>query len=307
MLVLQELLLLPPPPQLSLLPCFCWAQALSLQAAMKRRRQPEAVPRHSWESAAPSWEADALFESSASEMETELEATGEAAGENLVELLLTLYFEGRVSAKTLCVLCWWAHRAGAAGPASNYAFRPGAPSGHYAAHIDRARGIDLAEERKGMLAIPIPKYPKYDGGGGASTSARSSCPTRPWLPRSRQTLRSWPPAYTQHERARASPHDVVLPCALYLDGVPMTRTDGVLGFTFYDLVSQKRHLCAVIRKAEMCTCGCRGWCSLWPIWNALAWSLKALSDGVYPHSDPLGRPWPAGSPRGRSLGLRHEG
>ena len=69
MLVLQGLLLLPPPPQLPLLPCFCWTQARSLQAAMKRRRQPEAVPRHSWESAAPSWEADALFESSASEME----------------------------------------------------------------------------------------------------------------------------------------------------------------------------------------------------------------------------------------------
>jgi hypothetical protein len=116
---MQGLLLLPPPPQLPLLPCFCWAQARSLQAAMKRRRQPEAVPRHSWESAAPSWEADALFESSASEMETELEATGETAGENLVELLLTLYFEGRVSAKTLRVPCWWAHRAGAAGPASN--------------------------------------------------------------------------------------------------------------------------------------------------------------------------------------------
>ena len=315
MLVLQGLLLLPPPPQLPLLPCFCWTQARSLQAAMKRRRQPEAVPRHSWESAAPSWEADALFESSASEMETELEATGETAGENLVELLLTLYFEGRVSAKTLCVLCWWAHRAGAAGPASNYAFRPGAPSGHYAAHIDRAHGIDLAEKRKGMLTIPIPKYTKYDGGRSehecpivvpheALAAEIEANPSIMHRFRESRDAGEWPPAYTQHERVRASPHDVVLPCALYLDGVPMTRTDGVLGFTFYDLVSQKRHLCAVIRKAEMCTCGCRGWCSLWPIWNALAWSLKALSDGVYPHSDPLGRPWPAGSPRAAKAGTR---
>jgi hypothetical protein len=40
------------------------------------------------------------------------EVSASDAGANLVECLVHLFLEGRVSAKNLCVLCWWAWKCG---------------------------------------------------------------------------------------------------------------------------------------------------------------------------------------------------
>ena len=84
-------------------------------------------------------------------------------------------------------------------------------------------------------------------------------------------------------------HPVVLlhlyrafPLALYLDGVPYTKLDGVIGFWIYNLVTNVRHLLGVIRKSKICRCGCRGWCSFFPVFLFLNWSLRALASGFFP-------------------------
>ena len=41
----------------------------------------------------------------------------------------------------------------------------------------------------------------------------------------------------------------------------------------------------------MCTCGCRGWCSVRPIWAMIAWSVQALQAGFYPSSRHDKEPW----------------
>jgi hypothetical protein len=61
----------------------------------------------------------------------------EEAGIIFVEILVWLVGRGkRISAKWVCVLCWYAARAGQKGPAGEFGFRPDAPTGHYQRHLD---------------------------------------------------------------------------------------------------------------------------------------------------------------------------
>ena len=51
--------------------------------------------------------------------------------------------------------------------------------------------------------------------------------------------------------------------ACYVDGVPHTKRDGVIGFFIYSLVTQRSHSRVAVRKSDWCRSGCRGWCSVW--------------------------------------------
>ena len=44
-------------------------------------------------------------------------SVGEGAGVEFVETLISLHYDGKLSAKAVCVLSWFASRAGAKGPA----------------------------------------------------------------------------------------------------------------------------------------------------------------------------------------------
>ena len=72
--------------------------------------------RHSWEN-----------ESSGPEEAGEA-AIQEAAGVQLVELLVALMWSANLSARTICILAYWAHRAGAVGGVSELAVAPGKQS-----------------------------------------------------------------------------------------------------------------------------------------------------------------------------------
>eukprot|EP00969_Alexandrium_andersonii_P292377 12922465-Alexandrium_andersonii.AAC.1 len=67
-----------------------------------------------------SWEVDEPFEEASSGEEYEefdySRATPEIAGEELANFLLQLKHSGVLSAKSCCLLAWWAARAGAVGP-----------------------------------------------------------------------------------------------------------------------------------------------------------------------------------------------
>ena len=81
-----------------------------------------------------------------------------------------------------------------------------------------------------------------------------------------------------------------LPCCIYLDGVAVTKRDGVLGVWMYDEISEKRRLLCVLRKSALCKCGCRGADTLWPIFKTLQWSLGCLASGIWPSVGPDGVP-----------------
>ena len=101
-----------------------------------------------------------------------------------------------------------------------------------------------------------------------------------------------PPFYTQHPLVRGAPPNTdVHPAAVYMDGVAFQRQDGVLGIWLHLLLCNTRHLLCAIRRSEMCTCGCKGWCTLQPIFVALAWSLAAMASGTHPQRQHDGREW----------------
>ena len=85
----------------------------------------------------------------------------------------------------------------------------------------------------------------------------------------------------------------VYPLALYLGGVKFTREETALCVFTYCLLTGKRHLALTLRETELCQCGCKGWCSLWPLWQFLRWSVEALAAGRHPTSRHDGTPWQA--------------
>ena len=94
---------------------------------------------------------------------------------------------------------------------------------------------------------------------------------------------------TDHSALKRS-GGVAQPGVLYMDGVPTTNTDGVLGIWVYFKLSLERHLVAAVKKSCLCKCGCRHWCSLLVISSWLHWSMGLMATGTNATSDWLGGP-----------------
>ena len=117
-----------------------------------------------------------------------------------------------------------------------------------------------------------------------------------------------PPAYSQHPVVQRSLPHTAIPLALFVDGVQFATRDTILGIFVVNVATKVRHLVCTLRNSRMCRCGCGGWCSLWPVFNWITWSLKAAGEGMHPsvrhdgvpfseHSDPA-RAARAGTPLG---------
>lgn len=221
------------------------------------------------------------------------------AGDHLAELLIQLRLKGVISAKQCCVLAHWASLAGAVGPCDKFAMKPGHQSGAYQRKLDSYLEIDKNEPFY-MLKVPgmspelgervvhdvevLPPHEilasevEKDPGFLARVAAGAG-------------QEEWPQLAGHPAVLAAGPGEVVVPLALYVDGVPYTKADSFLAFWLYDLVTYKRHLVCVLRKSRICACGCKKWCSLWEIFRWLHWSFRALALGAHPAERHDGRPW----------------
>lgn len=250
---------------------------------------------HAWE-ARPAHNWDATTDDSDSSGDA---LTPEDAGRELVDMLVSMRLNGRISAREACVLAHWAHCAGAVGDVKVLGFRPGAASGSYQRHFDMAVGYGDDKDRFTTIAVPghaphdlsrtvhhVSVWPPHEAIAeelGADGTVLAEL-------REAVVAHSLPPAYERHPCVQGSDAPP-LPLALYLDGTPYTKRDSVLAIVLQNLVSQRRHLLCVLRKSTMCACGCRGWCSVYPILRFLKWGLLALMHGEYPTTDWAGRSW----------------
>ena len=152
-------------------------------------------------------------------------AEGEAAGEVFAQCLCSLHVQGQLSAKALCILSWWASRAGARGPAKDYAVRPNAPSGHYQRHLDMVHGARISDLRRAFYKIQVPRCQTW--GGGRTASEMPAQLPREILPQEliddtalvdelNRLKRSshWPKTYTDHDVVKRHPEAPVVPCFL---------------------------------------------------------------------------------------------
>ena len=219
------------------------------------------------------------------------ELTSDEAGLEFVQMLLDLLFAGKVAAKHLCVLCFWASKAGvkAAGP---YAFRPDAPSGHFQRHLDLVLGAKVAD----TYEIALPGHHKFD----VSRTVHDNVVLAPHELLHSEVLsagaekiqtsiteKQWPPIYWEHDlvqTAQDNKEDLPIPLSVYVDGVPYSRNDSFLGFWTENLATGARNLVALLRKSDLCRCGCKAWCSIFPVLLFIQWSLKTMVAGCFPSS-----------------------
>eukprot|EP00969_Alexandrium_andersonii_P240438 10614670-Alexandrium_andersonii.AAC.1 len=187
---------------------------------------------HSWEQPdrGHSWEADddgALHVVGWDDSDDEssaAEGAGAVAGVEMVEHLLQLYYLSKMSARDLCVACYWAGLAGVEA-AREVGMAPGKPTGRYQRHLDAVLGTG---SQKGLYFLDVPGHGKHD-------VARTvhDLPVRPpheLIEAELQSDRSislrlreaiedeiLPPAYFNHEVVKGAPGELVLPLILYVD------------------------------------------------------------------------------------------
>ena len=214
------------------------------------------------------------------------------AGQELAICLIHLKLKGRLSAKDVCTIATYAKAAGLTGPATEFAFRLNAPSGHYNRHLNRVLHIDehmddaytleVPGHDKYMLERTVHKLPTFVPHEALADEIAST----PALVEALRALREnneLPDAFVQHPVVQNAPATAdVWPLCLYVDGIPLTKRDGMLAFYVYNMISEKRHLCVTLRRSEMCFCGCGGWCSLHAVWSYFMWTFSCLAEGEWP-------------------------
>ena len=211
------------------------------------------------------------------------------AEQSLSSLLIGLCLAGSMTPKMVCIICYWVSLCGVGGMVARLALKPGSHTSHFSRKFKRVTGFRNSETKVFVDA------PGFCRASMSRTVHKVPC-IPPHEVLSRETLMDpnlattledaveydrLPPSYTSHHVAQSS-NFKAQPVIMYLDGVPTTKKDGVLGIWCYMLYSQLRHLVCILPKSKMCRCGCRAWCTLWPIFNFFAWSFAAHAAGLMP-------------------------
>jgi len=102
---------------------------------------------------------------------------------------------------------------------------------------------------------------------------------------------SLPRRYYQHPTVVAAGAELVAPYGIFVDGVKYKRTDGTVAVWFFSLITRLRHLIVLIKKEQVCQCGCRGWCTWHRVFSFLAWAIDAMRKGVFPLHRHDGSEW----------------
>ena len=268
-----------------------------------------------WEVENVPWELEGIDdeEGSGSEAEFDYEkVTAEEAEEQLFAYTCDLKRKGTISATQACTWAFWAAKAGAKGPIRELAESPEESatkaSSRFSKKFDRVTGDNVADDN--FYELEVPSHVR-----ATASNAVQLLPSVPPLeafveehyndPTLKQTLdqalenRELPPNYLSHPVVvEAPPGTIVLPGALYVDGMPFVRHDSLIGFWTYCMLTGVRTLVAALRKSEVCKCGCKGWDSVYQVLLMLAWSFEALAGGKHPQTRHDGSAW--GKDVGRS-------
>ena len=245
-------------------------------------RMQRAETRRSWEerASAHQWEQHASAPDSSSDEADIEDCTRDDAGEALGELLVHLHIQRVLSAKQFSIICWWAAKAGAVGPVNAYALGPNSQTGAYQRHVDRCLGLDKSADDS--YVIQAPGNDKFNVSRSShdipvtltQEALHDELTGTPQVLDELQSLvdrDALPPTYTTHPVVAAAHWAAVVPLAFFCDGAPFTKRDGFLAFWMQNLISGSRTLACVLRKSSLCHCGCRGYCTLFPVLNVLRW------------------------------------
>jgi len=136
------------------------------------------------------------------------------------------------------------------GDVQRFAAKPGQSSGNYSRHLKRLLGFERERRCQYTLTIPgrmmhglsrtpvhIPVQPIHEL---LQEELRESPELADEL-RLAVAKKALPPAYYQHPLVRENPDKLVFPCSLYLDGVPHSLVDSVVGVWATNIQSLRSH------------------------------------------------------------------
>ena len=221
------------------------------------------------------------------------ELTVQECSEECHHLLVSLKLRGVLSAKAACTLSFWAKGAGMVGLGTSLALSPSRTGGAFSAKFDDAVGIDMKAENDAIVQRLIPGHEQctYEPTliphdalvvHHVLQEAVVRADVREML---QQHLddESWGPRWSEHEVVRsAGAGELVMPVALFLDGVNFQPRDDAVGFWMQSLTTNQRYLLLTLRQQWFCQCGCNGWCTLYAAFEYVAWLLSSLQAGVFP-------------------------
>jgi hypothetical protein len=224
------------------------------------------------------------------------------AAEMFIEELVGIYMSTSISALTFCVLCWWAGLAGMPGMVNTYGLAPGKSTCRYQKHLDPK--LSFTTQRKNMYHLNVIGHRKRD-----LDRSEFVLPVRPPQECIHEELEKdpsisvrlqaaideglLPPSYSSHPVVLNNPGELILPLIIYLDGVAYSLRDSVIGVWIYNMITGRREVIALLRKRVQCKCGCKGWCTWFPILTFLRCCLEDLAAGVLPLCRHDQSPWDA--------------
>ncbi len=87
--------------------------------------------------------------------------------------------------------------------------------------------------------------------------------------------------------------DELIPIGLYADAAPFSEHNSVfvVSWIFSSETRPERHVITTLASSHLCSCGCRGQCTLSSLWRALTWSMEHLARGRWPKKQQSGEPW----------------
>ena len=217
-----------------------------------------------------------------------------------------------MTAKDLCSISWFCKEGGIMGDVAKYGLNPDCnKGGNFQKHLDT---ILPRKPLSGYYWMEVPVW----GKSGRELKMIPTCPIYEAIQEevdctpalSQDAMRAdpdtqeWYDIYSWHPGLRrlGRPSAPLLLC-LYADGIRFTRServgksDSLLGFFVYTIKTQRRHPIALLKKSEYCKCGCRGWCTIYPIMLAMKWGLEALAKGFRPRLRHDDSEWPSMDPR----------
>ena len=227
-----------------------------------------------------------------------------AGGAQLRTLLLSLYTRKQLSAKDLCLLSHWHVESGGEG-LDDFAVRPGVSTGNYSKHLElvlsrefpqcaslyRAK-VPMMEKKTGIRThVGVPFSLPIDfllaRHGLENCDAETIDMSSPLGVEHAEVSSEWTPAYQKHPVVKKALEmnvhpSRIRPGGLYMDGAMYSKRDVFEGLWFHDLRSGRRELICVIRKDDLCDCGCKGWCSMFIIHWVICWNLICAAHGINP-------------------------
>ena len=223
----------------------------------------------------------------ASRAPAELASSFESVGRQFRLYLLRRYLQGKMTGQDITTIAYYHTKSGGCG-LEDLSLGLARKTGH-AEHVDFI--IEKEFPLPDLFEVPTPVYSKH--------SCRRICenvlvnlPTRiiglsaeatDFTDRHFKLLGSVCETHpvVGRARGRGTSEEHIRPVALYWDGVLYNKRHTFVGMCTHDIRRDARHVLWLVRKHEVCRCGCKGWCTFWPLLDVLRWDLNVGATGLH--------------------------